>query len=265
MLHYTVSQDLESVKATYYDAGVSSHFTIEHEGDIYCHVDTLNIAFHAGISQFRGMSSLNRYFIGMEHINPGYVEPGKIYPPKFGTAHQVEGDSRSWFRFSEQQFVSSACLTRDLQVKHRIKASLVLTHADAAVGRKFDIGPMYDHRRAFFDYGAGYYPEYREIDLFKFRELIDDDYITLIRLYGYRSPDLNATNEIKAFQMHFSPTDISGLLSDTTKKSILNLSIDYSGCNDKYYSVDREYNEGLYTFIQDNPDRTTGFREFIAD
>jgi N-acetyl-anhydromuramyl-L-alanine amidase AmpD len=184
MLHYTVCQSMELTKQTFYAAGVSSHYTIDNIGVAYCHVDPENIAFHAGKTFFRGMESLNKYFIGIEHINPGFVEPGEIYDPAWGQPKRIADDSRQWFSFQEQQFITSACLTADLQRAYKIRGSLVITHADAAVGQKFDIGPMYDYRRAFVEYNSGYYPESRQINLAAFETLSNDDYIQL--LHGSR-------------------------------------------------------------------------------
>ena len=121
---------------------------------------------------------------------------------------------------------------------------------------------MFDYKRAFIEYGVGYFPSDHNIKLAHFEKLDDTDFITLIHIYGYSGP--SAFDEIKAFQMHFSTSDISGTLTDITKKNILNLCVDYFNYNDKYHGLDNEFRNQLRDFIENNYDRANGFLEYIS-
>ena len=79
VLHYTVTQTYELTKRAYYNAGVSAHYTINFNGVIFKNVPDGAIAFHAGASGFDGNISLNRFYVGIEQVHPGYVEKGKEY------------------------------------------------------------------------------------------------------------------------------------------------------------------------------------------
>ncbi len=264
MLHYTVCPTYESTLSAYYGTGVSAHYTIEDNGTPHYNVSTSNVAFHAGASQFRGFTSLNRSFIGIEHVHPGYVESEVIYDSKWGTPVSRSGDSRLWFPFSNEQFVSSCTLTAQLQKKHRIPGSLVITHADAAIGRKSDVGPMWNYKKAFTEFGIGYFPEKRTINLSQFSNLTDENYIKLIRMYGYKAQDSdNRVGEIKAFQMHFSTDNISGELVESTRRDVINLVIDYYQYNDPFGGYDDNFRRKIDEFCTKFPEATGGFSEFI--
>ena len=265
ILHFTMAQSVEWTYKAYYGKGVSAHYLIDMDGKIICNVNPeTDVAFHAGVSQFRNFSLLNQNFIGIEHINPGYLyEDGRSYDfSYFGKPVQLPGDEHLWFSFTDEQFESSALLTRDLQRKFKIRGSLVITHADIAIGRKYDIGPMYDYERAFKEYGAGYYPKSHDITLEDFHSLKDDDYLELLHIYGYKGP--NPQLELKAFQYHFSTSDLSGTLSDITKERILNLIIDYYEYNDPYQGLDIDFRSQLTKFIHENLPRTKCFFDYIT-
>lgn len=271
LLHYTACQSKEDTYRAYYKVGVSAHFLLEHNGDAYCNVHPENIAFHAGASNFAGLTSLNKSFIGIEHVNPGYVETNVLYNEKFGQPQQICGDERSWFSFSEPQFKSSSMLTYDLQQQYQIPGWMVLTHADVAIGRKSDIGPMYDFQRAFSEYGAGYYPKISQInDDFLKRKITDQDYIDLVRIIGYKSNDVNvddetkASREIKAFQMHYSTKNISGELTDLTKESIFNMCVDLYDYKDPITKLQNDrFRNALSEWIN-NKRRENWFSEYLS-
>ena len=51
---------------------VSSHYFIKRNGEIILMVPDLYMAWHAGVSQWKGISNLNNNSIGIELENPGH-------------------------------------------------------------------------------------------------------------------------------------------------------------------------------------------------
>lgn len=219
VLHYTAETSANETVKTFNDSGASAHYIIDNDGTI---IHTVNeeryTAYHAGNSYFAGKISLNNCSIGIEISNPGFTEDGKKFS-SFSDPIQLPGDSRWWYPFSKEQFQSCCKLVRTLQEKYKIPGWYVVTHADIAPSRKSDIGPMWDYKKAFDDFGVGYFPSKRsQVDLSDFSQLSEADYIKLIGCLGY---DLNDKNVIQSYQLHFSTSNISGDLCESTKKNLL--------------------------------------------
>lgn len=241
--HYTAGSSVDSTYGAYNDAGVSAHYTISNNGEIYLSVEPDRyIAFHAGRSAFGGYENLNLYSIGIEHVNPGNREASVNFSQYgFGLPEQLKGDQRWWYSFSEEQLESSCELTQYLQKKYKIPGWNVVTHADIAIGRKSDIGPLWNYKKAFEDYNVGYWHTESHliapniIDNFK-----DEDYIHMIEAIGYTSE--NKKQLVKAYKMHYMCSEISDELTDETKKVILKHVI---GLKDYVYQGKKyEYFEG---------------------
>ncbi|MDR0753676.1 MAG: N-acetylmuramoyl-L-alanine amidase [Holosporaceae bacterium] len=265
--HYTVCRDLLSTYMTYNRHGVSAHYTIENCGTICLTVDPDKfIAYHAGVSIFRDRTNLNCYSIGIENINPGFVEMYQEVSP-FGRPVQIYGDGRWWYLFSEQQFVSSVTLTAYLQEKYKISGWDVVTHADIAIGRKSDVGPMWDYRRAYREFNAGYWPEEtHRVNVDSFGSLSDSDYIALISSFGYHMPEDHDAQAklIRAYQMHFSTVNISGELVSSTKKRILEHVIGLMGHIDPITRQKYEYfHDSFAKWAEENPDKALAFSEYF--
>jgi N-acetyl-anhydromuramyl-L-alanine amidase AmpD len=268
-LHYTVCRTLQDTYTAYDQCGVSAHFTIANDGIVYNTVDPSQyIAYHAGASRFCGLAGLNYYAIGIEHVNPGYVTVYKE-DPLFGRPVQRPGDNRWWYSFSEQQFVASATLTADLQRQYKIPGWCVVTHADIAPGRKSDIGPLWDYERAYREYSAGYWPEETHgVDVNKFANLSKMDFIKLICSVGYHDPGLDDENEtlIRAYQMHYSPQNLSGRLDSQTKENVLKHVIGLQGHTDATTGQKCEYcRTELAKWKIDNPDKAQAFDEYFGE
>lgn len=227
VLHYTVCLSVDSTYQTYNAAGVSAHFTLGNGGDIYCSVNPdENFAHHAGVSRFATYDRLNYYSIGLEHVNPG-GNAKCVSVEGFAPPIQIEGDSGYWYPFSDVQFRSSVLLTGGLQKKYKIPGWNVVTHADVAIGRKSDIGPLWPYKKAFDEYSVGFWPseshDVNPADL----KLEDSDYISLIKSFGYNSDDTKSL--IRAYQLHYSAGNLSGELTDITKKSVLRQTVGLHG------------------------------------
>ncbi|HET9218422.1 MAG TPA: N-acetylmuramoyl-L-alanine amidase, partial [Terriglobia bacterium] len=72
VLHATVLNTIDEVVARFSDAGnrVSSHYTIDRDGTVVCHVPERLRAWHAGQSKMRdGRQRVNDFSIGIELVN----------------------------------------------------------------------------------------------------------------------------------------------------------------------------------------------------
>lgn len=191
VIHYTVTQTYELTKRAYYNAGVSANYTVNFNGNIFRNVPDGAIAFHAGISAYDEDTSLNRFFIGIEQVHPGYIEKGVKYTGvwnNYGLLSYCSGDDKTlWFKFFKEQYEATGKLVRQLQLKNRICGRLVVTHADVAPGRKVDAGPMFPYRLIFEKYKAGYYPSFDNVEayipLLSFLQY--EDFLGLLGVYGY--------------------------------------------------------------------------------
>lgn len=107
------SFSLSGVLREYKAAGVSPHYIIDREGNIYRLVPDNDIAFQAGKSRLPdGTTNVNAVSIGIEIINTMNDSP------------------------TQSQYVSLAKLVRCLESEYQIK--YVLGHKDIAPGRKSD-------------------------------------------------------------------------------------------------------------------------------
>lgn len=105
--------DKELIIKQFAHYGVSAHYLIGRQGDIYCLVDEKNVAYHAGKSLLPdGRTGTNSCSIGIE-LMCTFTEP-----------------------VTEAQMQSVVWLTKDIRSRHKIK--YVLRHSDIAPGRKTD-------------------------------------------------------------------------------------------------------------------------------
>ena len=289
VLHYTAETNvnIDEIYTIYNDRGVSAHYTLNNNGTIFHTVNEgANIAYHAGPSSFAGKTNLNYYSIGIEHLNPGGRMDGKKISG-FLDPKQFPGDNVWWYPFTKQQFKSSMQLIHFLQKKYKIPGWYVVTHADIAPSRKSDIGPMWDHKKAFDDYGVGYFPnETHQIDFSKFSKLSDNDYLSFIEALGYKvklsekelidfmgnfeyktKTEAKAAYEkmvVKAYQLHFSTANISGELVDSTKKSILKHIIAVYDHTDKITGKKFDFfRKKFKEWAKDNSEKSSVFREYF--
>ena len=105
---------------------VSSHFFIDRQGRIFQFVSTRKRAWHAGKSQFRGLSRCNDFSIGIEMEGSDFVA------------------------FESAQYESLTRLLKTLIVGEP-KLAYITGHSDIAPDRKTDPGPYFDWQRIFAD------------------------------------------------------------------------------------------------------------------
>ena len=154
VMHYTAGASASSSVSwlTNRDAKASAHLVIGRDGSITQLVDFNRKAWHAGVSQWRGIRGLNGHSIGIELDNPGILRgvPGNWRTSWGRSVPDAEvfvcaGDSANapvgWHTYTEIQLEVAREVSLAL-VRHYDLEELV-GHEDIAPGRKNDPGPAF--------------------------------------------------------------------------------------------------------------------------
>ena len=178
-------------------------------------VDEKNVAWHAGISNWKGDSMLNKNSIGIELDNIGHGLNYKI--------------------FSNIQMSALERLLKLLINKYKIKKQNVLGHSDIAPDRKLDPGELFNWNRL-AKKNLAYYPLVKK-NIFKnnktFFKLGDKSTeikkikLKLIKI-GYKCSkdnyfDINLKLVVEAFQRRFLPEKINGIIDGKVYSRILDV------------------------------------------
>ncbi len=139
ILHYTGMRSGAEAIARLRDpeAGVSSHYVVEEDGELFRLVEEQRRAAHAGVSIWQGREDLNDSSIGIEIVNPGHEWGYRAFP--------------------EAQLATLRRLCLDILGRHPIPAARVLGHSDVAPDRKQDPGELFPWQALARD-GIGIWP-----------------------------------------------------------------------------------------------------------
>lgn len=102
---------------------ISPHYFIDAEAKLYQFVEDNEVAWHAGISQWKDDVNLNGCSLGIEISNP---------------------DEHGSVPYTEAQYAALNELLKILMVKHDILPENILAHSAIAPGRKTDPGEHFD-------------------------------------------------------------------------------------------------------------------------
>ncbi len=216
VIHYT-ADDFDGSLATLTDKNVSSHYLIPavpplHRGKprIWQLVAEQDLAWHAGISFWRGATRINDTSIGIELENRGW---------------QKSTGEKYFAPFEPAQIQALIPLAKDIIARYDIKPQNVVAHADIAPQRKDDPGPLFPWR-ALAEQGIGAWPDAQRVNFYlagraphapvEMASLLD-----LLSRYGYEvKPEMTAREQqrvVMAFQMHFRPTLWNGIADAETQ------------------------------------------------
>ena len=132
VIHYTVG-DYPSALKILTEGPVSSHYLVRDDPPIvYRLVDESRLAWHAGVSSWKGHTFLNASSIGIEIVNLA-VEG----PPETGY----------WPEFPKAQVDAVVALVKDIVKRHNIRPDRIVAHSDIAPQRKMDPGPKFPWKR----------------------------------------------------------------------------------------------------------------------
>ena len=116
-------------------AQVSAHYVIDEAGQVYQLVAEQHVAWHAGKSQWAGVSGLNSCSIGIELCNPG---------DGTGEGAQPVAAVRP---YTAAQYAACIAVLRDVLQRHALHPAAVVRHSDIAPQRKTDPGAHFDWAR----------------------------------------------------------------------------------------------------------------------
>ena len=205
VIHYT-ADDFDSSLATLTDKNVSSHYLIpaippQHNGKprIWQLVPERDLAWHAGVSYWRGATRINDTSIGIELENRGWQKSAGI---------------KYFAPFEPAQIQALIPLAKDIIARYDIKPQNVVAHADIAPQRKDDPGPLFPWK-VLAEQGIGAWPDTQRVAFYlagraPHTPVATESLLDLLSRYGYEiKSDMTPREQqrvIMAFQMHFRPT-----------------------------------------------------------
>ncbi len=214
ILHYTGMEDSDAAlrRLCEESSEVSAHYLVFEDGRIVQMVPEDKRAWHAGVSSWEGESDINSRSIGIEIANPGH---------DFG-----------YPAFPKKQIRAVIALCKDIVKRHKIRADRVLAHSDVAPARKQDPGEKLPwaqlHKK-----GVGHWVRpARTLRRKSFRLGDRGEEIRAVQgmlaAYGYEvSPtgtfDENTRNIVIAFQRHFRPRRVDGIIDASTRLTLTKL------------------------------------------
>jgi N-acetylmuramoyl-L-alanine amidase len=218
VLHYTGMPDNDAAARLLCNpaAEVSAHYLVLQDGYIIQMVAESRRAWHAGASSWGGDTDVNSCSIGIEIANPGHDHG---YPD-----------------FPRRQIAAVTALCRSILTRHKVPPDRVLAHSDVAPARKQDPGEKFPWR-ILADSGIGLWvkpaPLAQSGPIYVLGESDPtiEELQKLLAKFGYGvSPsgyfDGTTRDAVAAFQRHFRPQRVDGVLDVSTLvtlKSLLSL------------------------------------------
>jgi N-acetylmuramoyl-L-alanine amidase len=210
VFHYT-ADDFHGSLATLTDKNVSSHYLIPDKPPlsggkpvIWQLVPESELAWHAGVSFWRGATRINDTSIGIELENRGYT---------------LRGDLKQFYPFNAPQIDVLEKLAKDIIGRYHIAPQNVVAHGDIAPQRKVDPGPLFPWQQL-AERGIGAWPDEARVAFYlagrdPYEPVDSASLLGLLSRYGYQV-DAGMTQAqqrrvISAFQMHFRPALYSGV------------------------------------------------------
>lgn len=129
ILHYTALDQPTSLRVLSQQA-VSANYLVGDEDPVkvWQLVPENRMAYHAGLSEWKGYSRMNASSIGIEIVNLGFKDTpeGRIY-----------------FPYPQAQIDRVIALVKDISLRYQIRPEYILGHSDIAPMRKSDPGPLF--------------------------------------------------------------------------------------------------------------------------
>ncbi len=203
VIHYTGMQsEVEALsRLANFKSKVSCHYLINEKGQITSLVPEKYTAWHAGKSRWGKFSSLNKYSIGIELVNPGH---------EFG-----------YKKFKKKQILALIQLTKKLIKKYNIKKKNIVGHSDIAPLRKKDPGEKFPWKiLAKSNIGVWHNLNQKKLIKNRKKKILEKDeliFIKFLNKIGFQTRfDTQKTKYqkklVQAFQRRFRPQLISGII-----------------------------------------------------
>lgn len=155
VMHYTAATTAASCISWFGSlvAQASAHLLIGRDGSVTQFAPFNIVTWHAGKSQWKGLSGLNHYSIGIELVNGGRLMQGSnkcICPVDqrevpnsevIIAKHKNDGKEATWHEYTEKQLEAAIEIAALLVKAYNLKD--VLGHEDISPIRKSDPGPAF--------------------------------------------------------------------------------------------------------------------------
>lgn len=210
VIHYTADDFDGSLKALTGDQ-VSVHYLIPAvppliggKPEIMQLVPESKLAWHAGVSFWRGATRINDTSVGIELENLGW---------------QKSDGTKFFTPFEPTQIQALIPLAKDIIKRYNIEPQNVVAHSDIAPQRKDDPGPLFPWQ-SLAQQGIGAWPDENRVSFYLNGRSPDAPVSTanlldLLARYGYEvKPNMTRMQQMRviaAFQMHFRPTRWDGV------------------------------------------------------
>lgn len=198
VLHYTelpLRESLDVLSDERRETRVSAHYLLAEDGTVYRLVPEHRMAWHAGLSYWRGREALNASSIGVEIVN-------------------LHGDHHD---YPPPQIAALIELCRDVIARHpSIVPQNVVGHSDIAPRRKIDPGLRFPWK-TLAGAGIGLWPKAGAAP-------IEGDIQQALQRFGYAPPiDVAPEEIVKAFQRRFRPARVDGVADAETRALLAGL------------------------------------------
>jgi len=198
VIHYTGMKDEKKAidRLTDKKSKVSCHYFIKINGEIILLVPESYIAWHAGVSSWKNMKSLNKFSIGIEIHNKGH--------------------DHGYSKFTEAQINSTIILCKKLIKKYKISKNNILGHSDIAYNRKKDPGEKFPWKKlAKNKIGKWHNLDQKKLIRLRGAKISSSEkknVLKKLKKIGYliKTENYKLINLIKAFQRRFRPELING-------------------------------------------------------
>jgi N-acetylmuramoyl-L-alanine amidase len=191
VLHYTelpLQKSLNILSDDKRDGCVSAHYVLAEDGTAYRLVPEDRIAWHAGLSWWRGREALNATSIGIEIVN-------------------LHGDRHD---YPPTQIAALIELCRGILARHpAIEPRNIVGHSDIAPTRKIDPGLRFPWK-TLAEAGIGLWPR---------PGTPVDDVRAALRRLGYTA-DLPLEEIVATFQRRYRPAKVDGVADPETRALI---------------------------------------------
>ncbi len=192
------------------ESKVSCHYVIDVDGRITQMVREIDRAWHAGVSYWAGECDINSASIGIEIQNPGHAD--------------------GYHAFPRSQMRAVRDLAGDIAGRHTIAPEHILAHSDVAPLRKIDPGEKFDWRWLAHE-GVGHWVPpvpVRAADAALEGATASNAARAMLTAYGYGVGIAGASGPefatvIAAFQRHFRPARVDGVLDHSTLATLEHL------------------------------------------
>ena len=214
LLHYTGMDGADAAlgRLTDPEAKVSSHYVVLEDGEVVQLVPEERRAWHAGAGSWEGRDDVNSRSIGIEIVNGGHQGGLPPYP--------------------YAQLAAVASLSSAIVARWHIRPERVLGHSDIAPDRKEDPGEHFPWERLAAE-GLGLWvrPEPPDSSPLLSPGMAGEEVTAVqdaLAAYGYGLASTGRYDEatatvLRAFQRHFRPSRVDGLLDSSTLSSLRRL------------------------------------------